>query len=256
MTSNIGAEDILKSTTIGFASRSDETKTREQAYERMKDNLLDKLKKRFRPEFLNRIDAQVVFHPLTKEQIRLIVDLMLASVSKQLSDKEIKLEVTDAAKDFLGEKGFDEVYGARPLRRVIQNMIEDKLSEAVLREEFKVFDRVFQVKATVKRPKVIDSAIKAIKDVPDVFTAEKAGDEIHVFSTKSRKYEIEKILKEHLKEAVKGEPEGKVKDVLKPRIEENSYISYVVVDIKDSEIFIESRDNFSLPNVAVGAGTK
>ncbi|MFC1981167.1 ATP-dependent Clp protease ATP-binding subunit [Chloroflexota bacterium] len=136
MTSNIGAELIRKGTNIGFTSRSDEAKTREQSYERMKENLLGELKKAFRPEFLNRVDSVVVFHSLTKEQIRKIVDLMLVTVSQQLSEKNIKLEVTEVAKDFLGEKGYDEVFGARPLRRVIQDMIEDKLSEDLLRGKF------------------------------------------------------------------------------------------------------------------------
>jgi ATP-dependent Clp protease ATP-binding subunit ClpC len=142
MTSNIGAELIRKGTNIGFTSHSDEAKTREQTYERMKENLLNELKKAFRPEFLNRIDGVVVFHSLSKEQIRLIVDLMLASVSKQLAEKEVKLSVTDAAKDFLGEKGYDEVFGARPLRRVIQSMIEDRLSEDLLRGKFRAGDTV------------------------------------------------------------------------------------------------------------------
>jgi len=140
MTSNIGAELIRKGSTLGFASRSDEAKTQEQSYERMKENLLGELKKAFRPEFLNRVDSVVVFHSLTKEQIRQIVELMLTSVSQQLAEKEIKLEVTDAAKDFLGEKGYDETFGARPLRRVIQNMVEDKLSEDLLRGKFKAGD--------------------------------------------------------------------------------------------------------------------
>ncbi len=140
MTSNIGAELIRKGTTIGFASRSDEAKTRQQSYEQMKEKLLGELKKAFRPEFLNRIDGVVVFHPLTKEHIRQIVDLMLKSVTQQLAEKKIKLEVTDAAKDFLGEKGYDEVFGARPLRRVIQNTVEDKLSEDLLRGKFREGD--------------------------------------------------------------------------------------------------------------------
>jgi ATP-dependent Clp protease ATP-binding subunit ClpC len=142
MTSNVGAELIRKGTTIGFASRSDEAKTREQNYERMKENLLGELKKTFRPEFLNRVDGVVVFHSLTKEQIRSIVDLMLATVSQQLIEKGIGLKVTEAAKDFLGEKGYDEVFGARPLRRVIQNMVEDKLSEDLLRGEFQAGDTI------------------------------------------------------------------------------------------------------------------
>ena len=116
MTSNIGAELIRKGSTIGFASRSDEAKTKQMDYEKMKEKLLGELKKTFRPEFLNRIDGVVVFHALTKEHIRKIVDLMLAQVSKQLEEKGIKLEVTEAAKDFLGEKGYDEVFGARPLK--------------------------------------------------------------------------------------------------------------------------------------------
>jgi len=140
MTSNIGAELIRKGTTIGFASRSDEAKTQQEAYESMKDKLLGEMKKAFRPEFLNRIDGTIVFHPLTKEHIRKIVDLMLATVMEQLAEKEIKLEVTDAAKDFLGEKGYDEVFGARPLRRVIQDMVEDKLSEDLLRGKFRPGD--------------------------------------------------------------------------------------------------------------------
>jgi ATP-dependent Clp protease ATP-binding subunit ClpC len=142
MTSNIGAELIRKGTTLGFSQRSDEAKSREQSYERMKENLLNELKKSFLPEFLNRIDGQVVFHSLSKEQIRAIVDLMLASVIKQLGEKEVKLQVTDAAKDLLGEKGYDEVYGARPLRRVIQSMLEDRLSEDLLRGKFHAGDTV------------------------------------------------------------------------------------------------------------------
>jgi ATP-dependent Clp protease ATP-binding subunit ClpC len=255
MTSNIGAEDILKNTSIGFASRSDEIKTREKSYERMKDNLLDKLKKRFRPEFLNRIDAQVVFHPLTKEQIRNIVDLMMSNVSRQLGEKEIKFEVTDAAKDFLGEKGYDEVYGARPLRRVIQNMIEDRLSEAVLREEFKVFDRVFEIKADVKKPEIVEASVKGIKELPDVLAVERAGDEITAFAAKSRKFEVEKVIKDLIKETAKGEAEARLKEWEKPHISENSYVSYVVVDLKETEITVESRDKFPLPKAPVGAGT-
>ena len=142
MTSNIGAELIRKGSAMGFASRSDEAKSRKQSYENMKEKLLGELKKTFRPEFLNRVDNVVVFHPLTKEHIRQIVDLMLATVTHQLAEKKIKLEVTDAARDFLGEKGYDEVFGARPLRRAIQDMVEDKLSEALLSGKFQAGDTV------------------------------------------------------------------------------------------------------------------
>jgi ATP-dependent Clp protease ATP-binding subunit ClpC len=142
MTSNIGAELIRKGNTLGFVSRSDESKVVQKSYDRMKENLLGELKKTFRPEFINRIDGVVVFHPLEKEQIRKIVDLMLASVTKQMEEKGIKLEVTESAKDLLGKKGYDEVFGARPLRRTIQDLIEDKLSEDLLRSEFRSGDTV------------------------------------------------------------------------------------------------------------------
>ena len=142
MTSNIGAELIRKGSSIGFASRSDEAKTQQMDYERMKEKLLGELKKTFRPEFLNRVDGVVVFHSLTKEHIRQIVDLMLATVTQQLAEKKVKLKVTDSAKDFLGEKGYDEVYGARPLRRAIQDRVEDKLSEDLLGGKFQAGDTV------------------------------------------------------------------------------------------------------------------
>ncbi|RJQ36631.1 MAG: ATP-dependent Clp protease ATP-binding subunit [Dehalococcoidia bacterium] len=142
MTSNIGAEEIRKGGKIGFASHSDESKLQQASYDTMKDKLKAELKRRFRPEFLNRIDDMVVFHPLNKEDIRKIVDLMLVGVSKNLAEKEIKLEVTEAAKALLSEKGYDEVFGARPLRRTIQNLVEDKLSEELLRGKFVAGDTV------------------------------------------------------------------------------------------------------------------
>ncbi len=142
MTSNIGAELIGKGSTIGFVSHTDEVKTQQMTYERMKEKLLGELKKTFRPEFLNRIDGVVVFHSLTREHVRKIVDLMLTTATKQLAEKGIKLEVTDAAKDLLGEKGYDEVFGARPLRRAIQNMVEDKLSDGLLQGKFREGDTV------------------------------------------------------------------------------------------------------------------
>jgi ATP-dependent Clp protease ATP-binding subunit ClpC len=142
MTSNVGAELIRKGTVLGFTSRSDETKNQEQAYDKMKENLLGELKKTFKPEFLNRVDGVVVFRSLDKEQIRQIVDLMLTSVTKQLKEKGVNLTVTGPAKDFLGEKGYDSVFGARSLRRVIQDMVEDKLSEDLLRGKFQSGDTV------------------------------------------------------------------------------------------------------------------
>ena len=136
MTSNIGAELIRRDSTLGFSTKADETKTQAQSYKRMKEKVLEEMKRFFRPEFLNRIDGAIVFHALNKDHINKIVDLMLKDVQKELTDKSMKLEATDAARNLLGEKGFDPVFGARPLRRVIQDLVEDPLSEQLLRGEF------------------------------------------------------------------------------------------------------------------------
>lgn len=136
MTSNIGSELIRKEGTIGFISRTDETKVAQLSYEKMREKVLDEMKKTFRPEFLNRIDGTVVFHSLTREHIRQIVELMLSQIEVQLKEKDIKLQITDEAKDLLGEKGYDPAFGARPLRRVIEHLIEDPLSEALLEGRF------------------------------------------------------------------------------------------------------------------------
>jgi len=190
MTSNVGAEMIRKGTTIGFVSRSNDAKAREQSYEKMKDNLLNELKKTFRPEFLNRIDGIVVFHPLTKEQIRQIVDIMLAGVVKQLKEKGIKLEVTEAAKDLLGEKGYDEVFGARPLRRVIQNMIEDRLSETVLKGDFKFTYRI-------KVENMTPAGIEALNKLNGVVSVETEEDMLVVRSLTDVRSQIEKTLRDN-----------------------------------------------------------
>ena len=142
MTSNIGAELIKKDAVMGFVSRTDEAKTRQRSYERMKEKLLEELKKTFRPEFLNRLDGVVVFHHLTKEHIHQIVELMLRPVKAQLIERGIGLAVTEAAKELLSEKGYDETFGARPLQRVIQTMVEDQLSERLLRGEFQPGDTI------------------------------------------------------------------------------------------------------------------
>ena len=142
MTSNLGAELIKRDTTLGFAVKRDEAKTQEDIYARMKDKVMGELQKAFRPEFLNRLDSTVVFHALSKEHIRQIVDLELTYISKQVEDKGMHLEVTEAAKDFLGAKGYDEAFGARPLRRLIQDTVEDKLSEAILEGTYTTGDTV------------------------------------------------------------------------------------------------------------------
>ena len=132
MTSNLGSDLIRRENTIGFNLKSDDAKTEEQAYQRMKDKVLEEVKRFFRPEFLNRIDSTVVFHSLNRAHILNIVSLQLKEVEKQLLDKHISLEVTDEAKVYLAEKGYDPDFGARPLRRLIQDVVEDQLSEEIL----------------------------------------------------------------------------------------------------------------------------
>ncbi|MDQ4098948.1 MAG: NDP-hexose 4-ketoreductase, partial [Chloroflexota bacterium] len=99
------------------------------------DKVMGRLRKTFRPEFLNRIDATIVFHSLTQTQIRQIVDLELSRVRRQLSEQEITLEIGEDAMDIIGERGYDHDFGARPLRRVIQNLIEDPLAEGLLNSQ-------------------------------------------------------------------------------------------------------------------------
>jgi len=140
MTSNIGAELIKRNMSIGFDIHGDSDKQIE--YEKMKEKVLGEVKKTFRPEFLNRIDATVVFHGLTKEHIRKIVNLMLSQTIDSVKGKNITLEITEAAKDLLGDKGYDPVFGARPLRRTIQEMVENQLSEALLHGDFLPGDTV------------------------------------------------------------------------------------------------------------------
>jgi ATP-dependent Clp protease ATP-binding subunit ClpC len=132
MTSNIGSDLIRRDTSLGFAMKTDEAATAQQQYLRMKDKVVEEVKRFFRPEFLNRIDGSLVFHALSKEHILEIVDLMLKKVQDQLKEKNINMEMTTAAKEQLAEKGYDPNFGARPLRRVIQDEVEDMLSEELL----------------------------------------------------------------------------------------------------------------------------
>ncbi len=132
MTSNLGSDLIKRETALGFAIKAEEAQSEKQSYERMKDKVLNEVKRFFRPEFLNRIDANVVFHALSQSHIMSIVDLMMEQVRLELEEKKIGLETTDAAKVYLAEKGYDPNFGARPLRRLIQDTVEDKLSEDLL----------------------------------------------------------------------------------------------------------------------------
>ena len=131
MTSNLGTRDLHKKA-VGFHAESDDS-----SYEHMKEKVTEELKKHFRPEFINRIDEIIVFHELTMDELKLIVDLMLARVLEQLEAQQLDLVLTDDAKEYLGTKGYDPELGARPLRRAIQRLLEDPLSERVLLGEYK-----------------------------------------------------------------------------------------------------------------------
>jgi ATP-dependent Clp protease ATP-binding subunit ClpC len=136
MTSNVGAELLNRESSLGFSVARDEATTEEDAYRKMRDKVLDQLKHTFRPEFLNRVDAVIVFRALSRSQIKQIVDLEMEKVCERLKEHALTLEATDAAKEFLTDQGYEPQFGARPLRRVIQQLVEDPLSESVLAGRF------------------------------------------------------------------------------------------------------------------------
>ncbi|MDQ3556004.1 MAG: ATP-dependent Clp protease ATP-binding subunit [Gemmatimonadota bacterium] len=137
MTSNLGARDIGKGKGLGFHTPSDES-----SYEVMESKVTEEINRAFNPEFINRLDDAIVFHPLTKEQIGQIIHNLLAEVQMRLSEEELTLRLTAEAIDFVVDRGFDEKYGARPLRRAIQRYLEDPLSEKILADEFSAGEEV------------------------------------------------------------------------------------------------------------------
>ncbi len=139
MTSNVGAKDITKSRTVGFGSESSGTAAR---FEKMAEKVREELQHTFNPEFLNRLDDTIVFHPLQKEHIAQIVTILMRDVHKRLAEEELVMRLSDAALDFLVGHGYDEAYGARPLKRAIQRFIEDPLSEKILLAEFARGDEI------------------------------------------------------------------------------------------------------------------
>ena len=139
MTSNVGASMITTQGKLGFSTADDAKKDK---YEKLKETVNEELKKAFRPEFLNRIDDIIVFSHLSKEEIREIVDLMMKDLFKRLSERELSIEVTDEVKDYLAKDGYNEAYGARPLRRLIQKKIEDQLAEEILTNAYKPGDTI------------------------------------------------------------------------------------------------------------------
>ena len=138
MTSNVGARNITEQKTIGFNN----TENKEKNYEQIKGDVMNELKKAFRPEFLNRIDEIIVFKPLDEMEIEKIVEIMIKSSTGRLAEREISIEVTENMKKHIAEKGFDPAYGARPLRRAIQSLIEDTLAEEILDGKVKNGDNV------------------------------------------------------------------------------------------------------------------
>lgn len=142
MTSNVGAQAIKRATSLGFTVIKDQAKLEQDAYEQMKERVLGELRRIFRPEFLNRVDKTIVFHALNQNHIKQIVDVQLKRLQPRLGEQGIALELTGAAKDFLAKEGFDPDFGARPLRRAIQQHVEDPLSEKLLAGDFEAGDVV------------------------------------------------------------------------------------------------------------------
>lgn len=153
MTSNVGSHTIKKQKILGFTASSDE---KESVYEKMKDNVMEELRSNFRPEFLNRIDDIIVFHQLEEEHLKEIVEIMLKSLLKRIKELDIDIEVSDEAKALLMKKGFDQQYGARPLRRAITKLVEDQLSEEILKGSVKAGSKV---RIDVEEEKLVFKAI-------------------------------------------------------------------------------------------------
>ncbi len=139
MTSNVGASRIENVSKLGFAVATDIEKDR---YEKLKDTVMEEMKKAFRPEFLNRVDDIIVFAHLNKEEVRQIADIMLNDLIKRIKEQELNMEITDEVKDYLAKEGYSEVYGARPLRRLIQKKIEDPIAEEMLTGLYKNGDTI------------------------------------------------------------------------------------------------------------------
>ena len=152
MTSNIGARIITDKTSLGFSNDSQKDDSVDKDYESIKKDVMSELKKQFRPEFLNRIDEIIVFHKLNNEDVKKIIDIMIKQVEKRLQNQNIEMEVDEKVKELIAEKGIDRNYGARPLKRAIQSMLEDKIAEEMLEGNVKQGKKN---KATVEDGKVV-----------------------------------------------------------------------------------------------------
>ena len=136
MTSNVGADMIKPNSGLGFNIPFDDDKLDEETYQDMSRNVTDQLQRMFRPEFLNRVDASIIFRSLTRSEIKQIVELELNKVRERLLEHAVTLETTEAAIEWLAENGYSPEFGARPLRRLIQNEVEDRLSDGILSGDF------------------------------------------------------------------------------------------------------------------------
>jgi len=166
MTSNLGTRDIAKGVGIGFAA----TRSESGDYDKMREKVHEELKKSFRPEFLNRIDEVIVFHSLTQDDVKSIVDLLMKRVRDQLKAKDVDIELTEEAKVLLAEKGYDQALGARPLRRTIQRLLEDPLSEKLLYKEFRAGETIL---VDVRDGEIVFEGSHSV--APDIPPVELAG---------------------------------------------------------------------------------
>ena len=142
LTSNVGASLLMKRVEIGFSRARTDAASEQAEYERMKDRLMPEIRQLFRPEFMNRLDDIIMFHALSKTQVRQVLDIMLLQTQARLSEQFISLDLTDAAKDLVVERGYDPDFGARPLRRTLQELLQDPLAEGLLGGEFCAGDRL------------------------------------------------------------------------------------------------------------------
>jgi len=162
MTSNIGAQSIQGDSGMGFRDVTKELET-EKAYESMKTRVMDEMKRTFRPEFLNRVDEVIVFHQLNRDEILQIVDLMINRVREQMATQGLELEITQEVRELLGSEGFDPTYGARPLRRAVQRLIEDPLAEEMLLGRFSEGDTI---RAELEDGKIFFTKAVDLKSLP------------------------------------------------------------------------------------------
>jgi ATP-dependent Clp protease ATP-binding subunit ClpC len=167
MTSNLGTQNLRKPA-MGFGQTSEQL-----TYDKMKERVEDELKRNFRPEFLNRIDEVIVFHELSRDEVKSIVDLMIQRIEEQLKSQDVDIELTEAAKDFLARTGYDPALGARPLRRAIQRHVEDSISEKILWKEYEAGDTIIVDVEMVEGKEVI--VFKKAERTPDLPPVELAA---------------------------------------------------------------------------------